>query len=411
MRRLTLIEYQTEPSVALSSAESDALRRIVPSLVVTPSIGKEGRYDLTPGSWVGAASFGSLSVEVRPKLSMSRVMFMISYSLDPRLWYDSNFGFAEENLLLEAIIPGFVVQVRKAVRGGVLQGYRHEEAALMTVRGRLRLDEQLRRRFGAFPPAEIAYDEFTDDIEENRLIKAALDKIRRMRVRSDAARRSLRAFDSALERIRLVNYDPRRLPEVSYTRLNEHYRPAVELAKLILRSVSIELHHGRVRSSAFFVDMNQVFEDFVVVALREALGAIERTFPQGGAGRRLFLDDDQRVRLKPDISWWDDGHCEFVGDAKYKRVVSTGVEHADLYQLLAYTIATGLPGGLLIYGAGETEPIVHTVQDAGKRLEIEVLDLSLPPAAILGQVQSVANKILSLRDEARYARAQAGALA
>lgn len=107
-----------------------------------------------------------------------------------------------------------------------------------------------------------------------------------------------------LERVSLVGYDPQGLPDVSYTRLSERYRPAVELAKLVLRSAaSFELGHGRVRASSFLVDMNRVFEDFVVVALREALGATEREFPQGAEGRRLFLDEARRVRLEPDLSW------------------------------------------------------------------------------------------------------------
>lgn len=128
-----------------------------------------------------------------------------------------------------------------------------------------------------------------------------------MRMRSTVARRSLGLFDTALERVRLENYDPRRLPEIHYTRLNEHYRPAVELAKLILRSASFELRHGRVRASAFLVNMNDVFEDFVVVALREALRVTERAFPQGARGRSLYLDEGRMVSLEPDISWWEEG--------------------------------------------------------------------------------------------------------
>ena len=62
--------------------------------------------------------------------------------------------------------------------------------------------------------------------------------------------------------------------------------------------------------------------------------------------RDIYLDIDQRVRLRPDLSWWTRGRCEFVGDVKYKRTVAGKVLHPDLYQLLAYTIATDLPGAL-----------------------------------------------------------------
>lgn len=403
MGRLTLREYQTEPRVRLPAEERDALIRSMPSLTVTPSAGLEGHYDLTPSSHVGAVEVGPLSVAVVPKIPVSRVMFLISYALDPENWSSGGFDYGEERSLTEAIIPGFVRQLQAALRRGVLEGYRTEEASLTTVRGRLRIGDQLRKRFGAAPPAEVAYDEFTEDIEENRLIKAALHRLGGMRIRNRPLGRSLRRFDSALERVGLVRYDPRSIPEVRYTRLNEHYRPPVELARLILRSDSYELRHGAVRGTSFLVDMNRVFEDFVVVALREALGASERSFPQGAKGRRLFLDRDHKVSLAPDVSWWEGGRCAFVGDVKYKALPVRGVVHPDLYQLLSYVIACDLPGGLLVYGSGG-DAVTHHIERAGKSLEVVSLDLSSPPERILRSIGDLANRVRALRAEASKAR-------
>lgn len=396
MQYLTLFEYQTTTGVPLSPAERDALRAIAPSVAVTPSVGYEGLYDLQPGSWIGSINLGSLTIEIRPKLPIDRVLFLISYALAPERWAQTGFSY-EENSLLEAVIPGFVHQVQRALRQGILQGYRMEEAALPTVRGRLRFDEQIRERYGLFPPAEVRYDEFTEDIEENRIIKAAIARLSRMRIRSDIARRMLRAFDGTLGLVRQVDYDPRQLPRINYTRLNAHYRPAIDLSVLILRSASFELKTGAVRATAFLVDMNEVFENFVVVALREALKLSERVFPQGAEGRALALDEAWAVRLLPDISWWEGNRCVFVGDVKYKRVNVEGIRHPDLYQMLAYTVATGLPGGLLIYAAGEAEPMTHRVVYLGKEIEVVALDVSGSAAEILAGIDEVAARIRWLK--------------
>ena len=395
MRQLTLREYQTEPAVELSVAERDLLRELVPSLQVTPSFGRQNFYDLRAGSQIGAVNLGSLSITILPKIPVSRTLFLVSYALDPDYWTDTGFDFSEERSLMEAIVPGFVRQVRRALHRGPLESYRTEDASLNTMRGRLRVGDQLRRRYGAYPPVEVTYDEFTEDVEENRLIKAALQRLVRMRMRSSAAKRSVRRFDSALERVRLVGYDPRRLPEIRYTRLNEHYRPAVELAKVILRAGSFELRHGSTRATGFLLDMNAVFENFVVAALREALGVSERSFPQGARGRSLHLDRDRRVSLRPDISWWE-GTCTFVGDVKYKDLPADGVMHPDLYQLLAYTVACDLPGGLLIYGSGGAST-THEVVYADKRLEVVSMDLSGEPETILQQVRELSARVRALR--------------
>jgi 5-methylcytosine-specific restriction enzyme subunit McrC len=287
--------------------------------------------------------------------------------------------------------------LRRALRRGVLHGYRVEEDALQTVRGRIRFDEQLRRRFGIAPPVEVRFDEFTDDIEENRLLKAAIARLGHLPIRSPLTRRTLRELDAVLGNVRLVAYDSRRLPTIMWTRLNERYRPAVELARLILRATSFDLGHGQVRAAAFLLDMNAVFEDFVVTALRDELRLTERDFPQGAHKQALHLDACRHIGLQPDISWWHGPTCVFVGDVKYKAVRGNDVKHHDIYQLLAYTIATGLPGGLLIYAAGEEEPRHYAITQAGKTLEVVALDLDGPPDAILRQVKGVAGRVLALR--------------
>jgi hypothetical protein len=141
--------------------------------------------------------------------------------------------------------------------------------------------------------------------------------------------------------------------------------------------------------------MNVVFEDFVVAALRRALDLTPAVFPQGAAGKELLLDRAGAVRLRPDLSWWTGERCAFVGDVKYKRTRAPGVEHPDLYQLLAYAVATDLPGGLLVYAAGEAGPATHTVD--GRELQVTALDLAGPPDSVLGQIATLAGRVRRLR--------------
>ena len=331
------------------------------------------------------------------------MLFLISYALDVRGFKPEDFRFGDAPDLFEAMIPGFVAQVRRAFRRGLLRGYRVEEEALHGVRGRIRFNDQIRDRFGISPPVEVSYDDFTEDTEMNRLIKAALVRLGRMRIRSRDARRSLRAFDRVLGQVADVEYRRGAIPDFSFDRLNRHYEPAIRLAQLILRSTTIEFSRGGVRSASFLVDMNKVFEDFMVTALRETLGVTERDFPQGASGRLLWLAGD-RIRLKPDLSWWEGRRCVFVGDLKYKKT-DYGIPNADLYQLLAYTIAADLPSGLLIYAQGERDPTVYSVRHAGKLLEITAVDLSGSPEQILADVSRVADTIRSMRTRASSHRA------
>ena len=115
------------------------------------------------------------------------------------------------------------------------------------------------------------------------------------------------------------------------------------------------------------------------------------------------LDSGGKVKLKPDLTWWEGSECIFVGDAKYKRIENESIPNADLYQLLAYTTALDLPGGLLIYAQGEAETATYTVRNSGKRLDVVALDLRGSLDAVLKRVDFLADKIRALRDEAQEA--------
>lgn len=391
-RREVLREHRTSPRIALDPVQRDLLRRIAPSVAVSPSIGGEGLYDLTPGSLIGAVRLPGLDLVIGPKVAVDRVMFLLSYATG-RWWTKELARLEGAEDLVEAIIPGFVTQVRAAYRRGVPQGYRVEEDALQTIRGRPRMDLLAQRRFGRVPPIDVVFDEFTEDILPNQLVRAAIARIDRLSIRNPAVRWPLRVVDDTLSGVSIPAFDPRRVPPVRYTRLTERLRPAVELARLIIAGTSFDLAEGSVGGGTFLVDMNAVFEGFVVTALRDALGVGPTTLVQGARGRQLHLDTARHVPLKPDLTLWVDGACRFVGDVKYKRIEPEGYRNADLYQLLAYCIATGLPGGILVYAAGEGEPFRHEVVNLGRVLEVVTLRLDVPPADLVAQVGRLADRI------------------
>jgi 5-methylcytosine-specific restriction enzyme subunit McrC len=84
----------------------------------------------------------------------------------------------------------------------------------------------------------------------------------------------------------------------------------------VLRATSFEHTAGTVAVNGFLIDMPQLFQDFVTVALREVL--------EGAYGGRLaaeplhHFDEAGRVRLYPDIVWHIGGAPVAVIDAKYK---------------------------------------------------------------------------------------------
>ncbi len=401
MRRLDLREWNTTEPVALSVEERDRLKPFLAK--VEPAAGTNHAWRLTPGSTIGALEIGDLSVSIRPKLPIGRVLWLAAYAMGVN-FREESFDHARQPTLVEALVPALAWAARQAFARGLLHGYRTEEEALHTVRGRIRVADQIRRRFGAPLPVEIRYDDFTDDVLANRLVKAAAERLGKLRLRSARSRLDLAWVAATLDNVNLVEFPPNAVPEVRFDRLNEHYREAVDLARLILRHASFEAPRGGLRANGFLMNMNDVFQDFVTRALRDELNLSENAFPSDGRIPPLHLDDNRRVRLKPDLSWWDGQVCSFVGDAKYKRVEHANAPNADLYQLLAYATALDLPGGLLIYAKGEGADIVHRVRHAGKQLEIATLDLSGSIDSLMAEIGRLAERVRSLQRRALQLR-------
>ena len=397
MRQIDLTEWQRSGPVALSVGERDILANGPTSIAVQHMPGESSTYVLTPGSTVGALEVEDLSVIIHPKIGIPQLLSLACYAIGQIKFQREDFDYPEDIALPDVLALALHAQARRAFAAGLLHGYRTEEEALYAVRGRIRFDEQLRRRFGVALPVEVRYDEFTDDILTNRLVKAAATLLGHMRLRSRDARIGLGWVAAMLDNVSLVEYPVHQVPEVSFDRLNEHYRGVVALSRLVLQRSAFQHSRGGVRAQGFLMDMNQVFQEFVTVALRENLGLSSQVFcSDREILERTTLDEARKIGLKPDLSWWHGRVCSFVGDAKYKRIVDERVPNADLYQLMAYATALDLPGGLLIYAEGEAEAASYQVRHTGKRLEVAALDLSGTLDEVLTRVERVADKVRDL---------------
>lgn len=222
------------------------------------------------------------------------------------------------------------------------------ETHLPVLRGRIREAAQLRHHWGRNIPLEVRHDEFTVDVPENQLLLAAAVRLLRMPRVKQSQRAELQRLRLQLADVTLQSCIPSWTPN----RLNARYQPALEIAELILAGRAFEQSVGEVTVTGYLFGMAQIFEDFVAVALAEALK------PFGGRASfhyRTHLDDDDLIDVRPDLVWLREGRPVIVADAKYKAKKPAGFPNADLYQLLAYCTVLDLPVGHLVDAKGNEE--------------------------------------------------------
>jgi len=400
--RLDLTENGPPETVALDDAGGLAIAST--GFVDARHLPGTRLWELRPLSKVGGVAVGDVEVHVAPKVPIDRVVFLLEYSLGSVGWLPDVVDLQVAPDLLTAIVEVFERVAARALQQGVLQGYRTVEETLPVVRGRVLHGEQLRRHFGLALPVEVRWDDFTVDTPENRLLRAAAGVARRLPAIPAGLRRRLARLDLLLDGVTRVTPGTA-LEEWRPSRLNARLVPALRLAEVILAAGSFETAGTGLAVSGFVVDMAKVFEDFVCTTLGAALvarggGSVETQDPWA-------LDVAGAVGMKPDLVWYADddgaplpgrrtaGRPAAVVDAKYKAEKPSGFPNADVYQMLAYCTRLGLPVGWLVYAKGNEAGATHEVVGAGIEVRARVLDLALPPPALLTQVDALAAQVVA----------------
>lgn len=380
----------------LSHSEAAAIRDTgLVDVLATPA---PGRWRLESGSRIGVAAGPTWELRVEPRIEVPQLFFLLAYATDPNGWKDEVAGFAVEPRLLDAIAAGFSWHALRSVEQGLLRGYRGVDERVPTIRGRIRFGDQIARLATLPLPVEVSYDEYTADVFENRILKSATLALLRLPRLPGIVRRRLLKLRALLDEVELLER-PRGVDLPPFTRLNERYRAALCLARLVLGGASLGADRGPTDAVAFSFDMNRVFEDFLSVALREA-------FPVHGGELRSQLGDSLdvggHVPIRPDITWWVDGTVAAVVDAKHKQLRLSGSPGEDAYQMLAYCTALDLHKGYLVYAAHSGAEVGDlSVKHSDREICVRTVDIRKRPEALLVEVGALAAEIAR---EARSAR-------
>ena len=389
---MTVIEVAAWETAEVRDLSVDQARALSSTRAVTVVPGfMPGTWTVSAGPWVGVLRAGDVEVRVRPRITIARLMFLLGYAQDPRAWRDDPVDLDDQPDLWPAMAQVFVRQAEGALQRGLLQGYRTEESSQLVMRGRLRESEQLRRRAGLAIPLELRFDEYDVDIAENRILRAATERLLRIPGLDRSLIRRLRQLLSRMADVkRLV--PGQTIPATPTSRLNARYRPSLALARMVLRSRSVDVLDAGVRATGFLVNMNTVFEEFVTTALTQALAPYGgRCVPQDDQYR---LDQARQIELKPDLVLYGaDGKPRAVVDAKYKAEKPAGYPNVDVYQLLAYCTATRLKVGHLVYAEGGAETDDVVVPNAKVVIRRHALNLALPVGGLMRQIGKVAGEI------------------
>ena len=238
----------------------------------------------------------------------------------------------------------------------------HDENLTAKIRGKIDVSKNIKHNTarGRSDKFYCSYVDFTDDNIENRIVKAALlksKKILKEKFSSEASVNGKINFClNSLRHVKVTNISNTDINSSNVGGLYSYYKPAIQQARAIL-SLNFQSHNekngenekGFVYTIPYTINMETLFEYYARTELKKALKGSEYRVEQ--YSKKLYLqkdidnvdDAEKGIHLMsfciPDIIIYKEDKPVVVIDAKYK--LSGRPDRSDSHQLLSYVLLTG----------------------------------------------------------------------
>jgi 5-methylcytosine-specific restriction enzyme subunit McrC len=326
------------------------------------------------------------------------LLYLLSYTQDLKVYEQDIAALGKQKSdWLELLTRLLAADLHRLMQRGLVRNYIQVEDSLPMMRGRWRLEQQLIRRPHVKHRFEVLYDEFSPDVLLNQVFRYAVDFLH-YQTQDKGNRRLLMDLGEWMTPVRKrVAISSAELDRVVFTRLNDRYRPAFNLARMFVENTTMTLSAGKILNFAFVFDMNVLFEEFVARFLQHHRQTIfpERwqdfQFRIQSEGKATHLawrssDNTSVFKLVPDVALENlAGKPLLILDTKYKTLDleqrKMGVSEGDFYQMLAYLVRMNCDRGLILYpqsADGMSSRQFFQIEDQSGQVLVATINLRQP---------------------------------
>jgi len=241
--------------------------------------------------------------------------------------------------IMEIFIHLFINEMNELVRQGIRSGYVTMEENSKFLKGKLRINDHVKRNIVHKERFYVEYDDFIRDRSGNRLIKSTLSLLLKSSGSNDNIKK-LRELVFIFDDVSESSDIKADFSRCVNNRLMKHYDTVLKWCRVFLQGESFTNWKANGRVNAILFPMNEVFESYVTSVLRQS--GIFDSFKAQSREKYLAHENWEGIfQLIPDITA-SAGDTFCIMDAKWKLIDGTdrgnkyGVSQADMYQLLSY---------------------------------------------------------------------------
>ena len=234
--------------------------------------------------------------------------------------------------IFEIFITMFLEELSALIKKGIKADYLSKEENTYFLKGKIKLNSQLRYNLLNKEKFYIEFDEYSSNRVENRLIKSTLLKLYQVS-KSISNKQRLREFIFVFDDIEVSKNINDDFKKCKIDRSMANYFEVINWCKVFLNNESFSPYKGKECAHALLFDMNLLFESYVAHFFKKNYRDKKiRTQDK----KYKLIESPRLFQLKPDIVIDD----SVVLDTKWKvldsRKSNYNISQSDLYQLYAY---------------------------------------------------------------------------
>lgn len=304
--------------------------------------------------YVGVIQVGGLTIEILPKADKHsfadadrtqwhEVLFqMLRFCKKIRLQGSTDADLRLRHAtLLDLYIDLFLYEVEQLLHRGLTRQYRTEGSNRAALTGRLEFQQHISRNLVHKERFYVRHQVYDHEHLLHQILQEALLLIPNLSSNPDLGDKVGRLLldfpDLPRRKVSQKLFD-----QLSYNRKTEHYREAIQLARLLLLNYSPDIRHGRNNVLAILFDMNELFEEYIFRQVRRAAPAGVKVRSQ--VNKRFW----ESKLIRPDIVI-EKGDATYVLDTKWKILKDLKPADADLKQMYVYHHYLGAQKTVLLY--------------------------------------------------------------
>lgn len=309
--------------------------------------------------------------------------------------------------ILEVFIKSYIQEAETVFNYGVKSNYVLKEENIPYLKGKLKINENIKFNFADKSKFYCEYSEYSPDIPANRLVKSTLLKLMKL-TNSYSSYYSINKVLSHLEEVSSsLNIKDDLLKVQQPSRLLSKYKMLLLWSEIFLTNKSFTNFKGDNLNMAILFPMEKVFEDYIA-----------HLFKKYSDGYRIKIQDksyflvdkhkgQKKFSLRPDIVLDKVEQKKKIIDTKWKLLDENSfrgnynISSADMYQLYAYgkryaynDYSNENPNLVLLYPSNPnfTKKLDNFIYEGDLELEVIPFDLSGKDDYHKAQIQTILNE-------------------